>query len=192
MFSRTLYRWDLLSSPSPLCLVETQLCPFGHAPLSVVSFPVSDCSTPTVPGAAQRGLQTQFFSFLSADSYFLLFGSEVKASACNAGDLGSIPGLGRFPGEGNGNPLQYPCLENPVDGGAWWVTVHGVAKSRTRLSNFTFTFTLSHCTEKPAGVLVGVALTLKLSRLEPPGHGRWVSADSVSCVLPQWGFTCQA
>ena len=66
-------------------------------------------------------------------------GSEVKASACNAGDLGSIPGLGRSPGEGNGNPLQYSCLENPMDGGAWWATVHGVTKSWTRLSNFTFT-----------------------------------------------------
>ena len=43
-------------------------------------------------------------------------------------------------GEGNGNPLQYSCLENPMDGGAWWVTVHGVAKSRTRLSDFTFTY----------------------------------------------------
>ena len=52
-------------------------------------------------------------------------GSEVKASACNAGDLGSIPGSGRSPGEGNGNPLQYSCLENPMDGGAWWATVHG-------------------------------------------------------------------
>ena len=49
----------------------------------------------------------------------------------NAGDLGSIPGSGRSPGEGNGNPLQYSCLENPMDGGAWWATVHGVAKSQT-------------------------------------------------------------
>ena len=64
-------------------------------------------------------------------------GSEVKASARNAGDLGSIPGSGRSPGEGNGNPLQYSCLENPMDGGAWWATAHGVAKSRTRLSDFT-------------------------------------------------------
>ena len=64
-------------------------------------------------------------------------GSEVKASACNAGDLGSIPGLGRSPGEGNGNPLQYSCLENPMDGRAWWATVHGVTKSRTQLSDFT-------------------------------------------------------
>ena len=61
-------------------------------------------------------------------------------SACNAGDLGSIPGSGTFPGEGNGNPLQYSCLENPMDRGAWWATVHGVAKRRTRLSDFTFTF----------------------------------------------------
>ena len=45
------------------------------------------------------------------------------------------------PGEGNGNPLQYSCLQNPMDGGAWWATVHGVAKSWTRLSDFTFTFT---------------------------------------------------
>ena len=58
-------------------------------------------------------------------------------SACNAGDPGSIPGLGRSPGEGNGNPLQYSCLENPMDRGAWRATVHGVAKSWTRLSNFT-------------------------------------------------------
>ena len=64
-------------------------------------------------------------------------GSEVKPSACNSGDMGSIPGLGRSPGEGNGNPLQYSCLENPMDGGAWWATVHGVAKSQTRLSDFT-------------------------------------------------------
>ena len=61
-------------------------------------------------------------------------------SACNAGELGSIPGSGRSPGEGNGNPLQYSCLENPMDGGAWWATVHGVEKSRTRLNDFTFTF----------------------------------------------------
>ena len=64
-------------------------------------------------------------------------GSEVKTSACNAGDLGSIPGLGRSPGEGNGNPLQYSCLENPIDGGVWWSVVHGVVTSRTRLSDFT-------------------------------------------------------
>ena len=64
-------------------------------------------------------------------------GSEVKVYACNAGDPGSIPGLGRSPGEGNGNPLQHSCLENPMDRGAWWATVHGVTKSQTQLNDFT-------------------------------------------------------
>ena len=57
-----------------------------------------------------------------------------KESACNAGDPSLIPGSGRSSGEGNGNPFQYSCLENPMDRGAWWATVHGVAKSWTRLS----------------------------------------------------------
>ena len=69
------------------------------------------------------------------DNPWLPGGSEVKASACNAGDVGSIPGSGRSPGEGNGTPLQYSCLENPMDGVDY--TVHGVAKSRTRLSDLT-------------------------------------------------------
>ena len=63
-------------------------------------------------------------------------GSSGSAeSACNAEDLGSIPGLGRSCGEGNSNPLQYSCMENPMDRGAWWATVHGVEKSQTRLNN---------------------------------------------------------
>ena len=64
-------------------------------------------------------------------------GSEVKASASNAGDPGSIPRSARFPGEGNGNPLQYSCLENTMDRGAWWAIVHEITKSQTRLSDFT-------------------------------------------------------
>ena len=55
-------------------------------------------------------------------------GSDGKESACNPGDLGSIPGLGRSPGEGNGNPLQYSCLENPMGRGGWQATVHGAAR----------------------------------------------------------------
>ena len=66
-----------------------------------------------------------------------LGGWDGKASACSVGDLGSISGSGRSPGEGNGNPVQYSCLENPTDGGAWWATVHGAAKSWTLLSDFT-------------------------------------------------------
>ena len=68
-------------------------------------------------------------------------GSYGKASVCNAGNPGSIPGSGRSPGEGNGNPLQYSCLENPMDRGAWQATVLGVTKSQTRLSNFTLLMT---------------------------------------------------
>ena len=67
-------------------------------------------------------------------------GSEVKASACNAGDLGLIPGLGRSPGEGNGDPLQCSCLENPMDGGAWWATVHGVTKESDTTEQLHFHF----------------------------------------------------
>ena len=72
--------------------------------------------------------------------FIFLLGSEVKASACNVGDPGLIPGLGRSPEEGNGNPLQYSRLETSMEGGAWWAIVHGVAKSQIRLSDFTLGF----------------------------------------------------
>ena len=62
-------------------------------------------------------------------------GSDGKASACNAGDLGSIPGSGRSPGKGNGCPVQYSCLENSMDRGACGATVHGATKTQTRVSN---------------------------------------------------------
>ena len=68
-----------------------------------------------------------------------LGGSEVKVPVCNVGDLGSIPGSGRFPGEGNGNPLQYSCLDNPMDRGAWWATVHGVLKESDMTERLHFT-----------------------------------------------------
>ena len=77
-------------------------------------------------------------------------GSMVKNLPANAGDTGNeglIPGLGKSPGEGNGNPLQYSCLENPMDRGAWQAAVHGVEKSRSRLSTHAF-FSLS---EGPGG-----------------------------------------
>ena len=70
----------------------------------------------------------QFFSVFPG-------GSEVKVYASNAGDLGSVPGSGRSPGEGNGNPLQYSCLENPMDRGGRQAPVHGVAKSQIGLSD---------------------------------------------------------
>ena len=61
--------------------------------------------------------------------------AQTLESACNAGDPGSVPGLGRFPGEGNGYPPQYSCVENPIARGAWRATVHGVAKSQTQPSD---------------------------------------------------------
>ena len=74
-------------------------------------------------------------------------GSDGKESACSAGDPGSIPELRGSPGEGKGNPSQYSCLEKPMDREAWRAMVHGVAKSRTRLSYFTLTFHF-HALEK--------------------------------------------
>ena len=62
-------------------------------------------------------------------------GSVIKNLLASAGDAGLTPGLGKSPGEGNMNPLQYSCLGNPMDRGAWWATVHGVRKSRTQLSS---------------------------------------------------------
>ena len=79
----------------------------------------------------------------STEQYSIVWGYHIlsiKNLPANAGDTGSILGLGRSPGKGNGNPLQYFCLENPMDRGAWRATVHRVAKSQTQLSDFTFTF----------------------------------------------------
>ena len=81
-------------------------------------------------------LQMTFLLLLRRSQDFL-GGSDGKVSAYNVGDPGSIPGSGRSSGERNVNPLQYPCLENLMDGGVWQFTVHGVTKSQTGLSNFT-------------------------------------------------------
>ena len=73
--------------------------------------------------------------YFKTDAKCVPGGSDDKESACNAGDSGSLPGLGRFPGEENGNPLQYSCLGNSMDRGTWWATVHGVTKSWTPQSD---------------------------------------------------------
>ena len=108
-------------------------------------------------------------------------GSEGKSSACNVGDPGLISGLGRSPGEGNGNPLQYSSLENSMDGGAWWATVHGVAKSQTRLSNFTFT----HAQDKKEFWLVLIWNTayyvLHCISLSPKSHIEVLAASTSKC-----------
>ena len=80
------------------------------------------------------GQDTLFSQFTECSEYRVsLVAQTIKNLSVNAKDVSSIPGLGRFPGEGNGNPLQYSCLGNPKDREAWWATVHGVTKSRTWL-----------------------------------------------------------
>ena len=97
----------------------------AHLPQGFVAYPVEG---------------SWFLASLASGGF--LSGSDGQEPACSAGDPGSIPGLGISSAEGNGNPLQYSCLENPMYGAAWRATVHGVAKSLTRLSDFTFYFLL--------------------------------------------------
>ena len=85
----------------------------------------------SLSNSAYSSIHAVVFNYGSHLPFPSLVAQTVKASAYNAGDLGLIPGLGRYPGEGNGSPLQYCCLENPMDRGAWQAAVHGVAKSRT-------------------------------------------------------------
>ena len=100
-------------------------------------------------GAGQRGRGAFSAALLACSAHCLtvlssvgagaaLGGPDAEESACNAGDAGSIPGLGRSRGEGNDCPLQYSCLGNPMDRGAWWSTVHGVTKTQTRLNSQCF------------------------------------------------------
>ena len=93
------------------------------------------------PGSSVNGIFQERILEWVAISLDFPGGSDSKASVYNAGDPGSIPGSGRSAGEGNGDPLQYYCLENPMDRGTWYATVHGVAKSRTRLSDFIYLLT---------------------------------------------------
>ena len=136
---------------APFCLASSHvfLCIFG-------AFPVAQLETlPAMGGLGSTPvhilpLPLAFSSFLCVCLGFP-GGSEVKASACTAEDPGLIPGLGRSPGEGNGTPLQYSGLENPMEGGAWWATVYGVAKSRARRSYFThFHFRCVYRRERPS------------------------------------------
>ena len=115
-------------------------------------------------------------------------GSDGKASAHNAGDPGSIPRLERSPGEGNGegngSPLQYSCLENSMDGGAWWATVHGVSKSRTQLSDFTFTSHLIESESVSCSVMSNSVTPWTIARRSPlsrnsPGENTRVGSHSL-------------
>ena len=97
--------------------------------------------------------------------------SDGKESPCNAGDPGSSPGSGRSSGERNGNSFQYSCLDNPMDGNSWQATVRGVTKSRTQLSDFTFTF----CPDLPVCILT--------SSLQPPRCPAFLQHLPMSWVL---------
>ena len=96
------------------------------------------CYWPSGWGVFVRFLQHKS-TLPHTSSWFFHGGSDSKESTCNAGDLGSVPGSGRFPGGGNGNPLQYSCLENRMDRRSWCSTVHGVTKTQTWLSHWTTT-----------------------------------------------------
>ena len=104
-------------------------------------------------------------------------GSDGKESACNAGDVGSIPGSERFPGEGNGNPFQYSCLENPMDRGAWWAVVHGVTKSQKWLRDQRFR-------GFPGGIIL---LCLSVITNKPEYHFRCLLKTYVSTYV-DWLF----
>ena len=98
--------------------------------------------------------------------------SDDKESACGVGDQDSIPGLGRSPKEGNGNSLQYSCLENPMGGGGWQATVHAVTKSQTGLSDFTFTLLIYR---NPFHILVIVFIF-------------YMQFQNLNCVLSFYSF----
>ena len=131
--------------------------------------------------------------------------SDSKESARHAEDPGLIPGLGRSPGKGNGNPLQYSCLENPMDREAWQATVHGVAKSWTQLSNWHLYFHFSymdkqgsstvkfvHHTSRKKGLVVQLRISPALFSAEaklPFQAGRLLASNEQSTLFPIVSFT---
>ena len=117
----------------------------------------------------------------------------VKNPPVNAGDTGLIPGLGRCPGEGNGNPLQYSCLGNPMDGRVWRAIAHGVTKSRwghkesgtmERVTLFTFTFHRRHSQQDRAAICMRWSVEEKISTVTPRALTLvdWVEDSGVCCV----------
>ena len=129
-FSRQEY-WSGLPFPYPGDLPDPGMEP-GSPALQADSLPLNYSGSPSMYVCTHTHTHTHTHTYIHIHSCKgFPGGSDSKASVCNAGDPGSIPGLGRSPGEGNGSPLQYSCLENPMDGGAWWATVHRVAKSWT-------------------------------------------------------------
>ena len=116
--------------------------------------------------------------------------SVVKNPPANAGDAGLIPGSGRSPGVGNGNPLQYSCQGSPMHRGAWWATVHGVTKSRTRLGTHTckFLFRLRCAHFSPEGV----RLSHNVTNLKSCHTCARMLSHFSHVSLQQWTIACQA
>ena len=129
-FSRQEY-WSGLPWPPPGDLPNPGIEPKSHSSLELADRFFNTSNTWEVQISSYRYLYLSIY-LLSTYVLYICVGflnvSVVKNSLANAGDVGSVPGLGRSPGEGNGNPLQYSCLGNPQNRGVWWVTVHGVSK----------------------------------------------------------------
>ena len=143
-----------VSKQSTCSLGSWKLIPFKLSCLRVSPWPLPPPALGFPTWKTATLLHGLFFSFITLSTtfayliYFLVYyllllsfsgGSDCKESTCNIGDPGSIPELGRSPGEGNGNPLQNSCLGNSMERGAWWATVHGVAES-----DMTERITLQH------------------------------------------------
>ena len=131
-FSRQEY-WNRLPFPSPVYLPDPGIKPASlMSPALAGGFFITSASWDTAGSCSPYSVKNNtYFTFWEG----FPGSSDGKESACNGGHPGSIPGLGRSLGEGNGNLLQYSCLENPTDRGAWQATVHGVTKSPTWLSD---------------------------------------------------------
>ena len=133
------WKWIItLHQPSgPLCPLIRELLLINSLHSGVLTLRSTICPGFYTPESAfwKEEARTAIYQALSVDTPR---GSDSKESAYNARDLGSVPGWRRSPGEGNGHPLLYSCLENPVDRGAWWTAVQGVTDSRTRLSDGHF------------------------------------------------------
>ena len=132
---------------------------------------------------------------LGSESVSPALASEVKNPPANAGDARDtvwIPGSGRSPGVGNGNPLQYSCLKNPIDRGAWWATDHGIAKSRTQLSAHTFACTLLHWQSDSLPLSHQGSPTIVLNLSELKLEGVCVCECVWTCMLCGWCWSlCQ-
>ena len=163
----------------------------------VARHPFSRGSSPTTTSSLFLWLQTLFKHIWFILCFMLGFpgGSDGKESSCNPGNLGSIPRSGRSPGEEYANPLQYSCLENPKDKGAWRATVHGVKESQTRLSYHHFhTLCYMHKSDK---LLLSYTIRLYLQYLHVyrchPHNVYWLFVINLSVYLvaigdPPQGF----